>query len=183
MKILYVHGYGGSANGESSQLLKKVLSEKFDNVEIEAPAIPLEEPEKAFDTIRECAKGKDLIIASSLGAFYAMQVPIICKILINPALPENIEKNIDGVSKDFIKELKEIYKEFFDVYIDYEYMYESFFIVGEKDNIAPNKNFLLENFYKDRVFDADMGHKLDENGANKVVEVIEKIRRDKLFCL
>lgn len=92
MNVMYVHGYGGSENGSSSQLVKKVLNEYYDDVKVFAPEIPLK-TKGVIKFINDFVKDNniDLIIASSLGAFFTIGTyDVVPKIVINPALPENL---------------------------------------------------------------------------------------------
>lgn len=90
LKILYIHGYGATENSTTGSEIQRKLGEKahvfmpgfsndlvlFENME--------QNIQKASDFVRE--NDIDLVIASSMGGFTAMQVAGVKKILINPAM-------------------------------------------------------------------------------------------------
>ena len=92
-KVIYVHGLGGSGNGSSARNIKKMLGEEH---EFSAGTYDLLNPAAAFNRIMEDAKSADIVIASSLGAFYAASLPLEkTMLLLNPCLePENVIKGI-----------------------------------------------------------------------------------------
>ena len=88
MKILYVHGLGSTAGGNTVTN----LGEMFTTDEIISHDVPID-PMKAVQAVREWSHDCDLVIGSSLGGFYA-QFADCPKVLINPALQpvENLMK-------------------------------------------------------------------------------------------
>ena len=80
---IYIHGLGGSGSGSSAKNVKKALSslsdtnKAFKNLfggeefSFSAGTYDLLKPEQAFPQIQADMKKADLVIASSLGAFYA----------------------------------------------------------------------------------------------------------------
>ena len=92
-KIIYIHGLGGSGNGSSARNIKKALDGKC---EFFAGTYDLLTPEKAFGQIKNDIQDKDIVIASSLGAFYAACLTE-CKtmLLLNPCLEP--EKSISKI--------------------------------------------------------------------------------------
>ena len=182
IKILYVHGYLGSGNGHSSELIRKEFDSRGIPVVLDAPDFPVIKPEETKDKIRDLIEKSryDCIVASSLGAFYSMQIPGIKKILVNTAMPENLKKIRDldpeqnpGLSSEFISTLEKEKENFFSEVFNEEYKKETYLIYGTRDIIAPNEEF-LKLYYNDesRVFHIDMEHKMDEQGSKKVFELI-----------
>lgn len=92
-KAIYIHGLGGRGNGSSAQNVKKLLETEY---EFSAATYNLLNPEQAFGQIQKDASDTGLVVASSLGAFYAASVNICTPILLlNPCLePEHVIKNI-----------------------------------------------------------------------------------------
>ena len=91
-KAIYIHGLGGSGSGSSAKNIKKMLETVWPGeYEFSANTYNLLEPKQAFEQIQKDVKSADLVIASSLGGFYAVSVPVCTKILLlNPCLePEN----------------------------------------------------------------------------------------------
>lgn len=183
IKVLYVHGYLGSGNGHSSQLIRREFESQGIPVSIEAPQFSVTEPEKMHEVLLKLIEENnyDYVVASSLGAFYVMQIPGIKKILINIALPDNLRQikardpannpNLTSLFLDCIEQAKE---QFFSGVFNDNIKHETFVIFGNRDDIAPNEVFLKQYFNdKSRIFYLDMGHKLDEIGARKVIEIIK----------
>ena len=182
IRILYVHGYLGSGNGHSSRLIQQEFALRGVPCELDAPDFPVTKPEEMKKQINHLIDGKryDYIVASSLGAFYCMQISGIQKILVNIALPENLEriKESDpgqhpGLTAKFFAEINKEKEAFFSEILDANFIQETYVIYGTKDSIASNEKF-LRRYYTDgsRVFHIDMEHKLDENGASTVFNII-----------
>lgn len=165
IKILYVHGYNGHPDGSSAQLLRKVLKEKNIKAIVDAPAIPFLEPEKVAKFIEE-QEDYDLIVASSLGAFFSMIKGEACKILVNVAKPEDLLKIEPNISKEYIDSL---YKARGMVLGHQE---KTAFIFGSRDTIAQNKSYIEENYFYRLSKTIDMDHHLDEVGINAVCNTI-----------
>jgi len=176
-KILYVHGLNGHENGNASKLVDEALSKIGISYTLDAPQFPVTNPQLMSEDVFKILRGYDIIIASSLGAFYAMQCSGDFKSLINPALPENIEKlNDPSITADTLVYLKALKDQFFNDYLDDEFDCESYFIFGDDDNLAPNSTF-FESYYhsKGQAYHVKMGHKVDEVGAEKVAEIVKSI--------
>lgn len=182
IKILYVHGYLGSGNGHSSRLLRQEFISRGIPCILDAPDFPVTRPMETRTMIEKLIEEKvyDCIVASSLGAFYSMQIPSIKKILVNIALPENLMEikasdpdHNQGLSDDFFSEINREKDVFFSEIFDNDFRRQSYVVYGTRDSIAPNEGF-LKKYYNDesRVFHIDMEHKLDEEGARKVFELI-----------
>ena len=138
MKILYVHGFLGKANGESSKILKKI----FNDSEIDAPNIPFMNPEESVRLIRDLSPNYDLIIASSLGAFYSMQQSGTYKILINPAIPKDLVEINGQLDSEYIKKLEDQFSKFYSL-VDFEQKNETYLLFGINDTIAKNNKKTL----------------------------------------
>lgn len=182
LRILYVHGYLGSAHGHSSELIRHEFDSRGIPHILDAPGFnvtnPIETKKRIISLIE--TKHYDYVVASSLGAFYTMQIPDIKKILINPALPENLMRIRDldpnnncDLTSEFFYEIDREKDVFFSEFFNAEFRQNSYVIYGTRDMIAPNEDF-LEQYYNDesRVFHVDMEHKLDEKGAYKVFQII-----------
>lgn len=92
-KAVYIHGLGGSGEGSSSKNIHKFLDGKY---EVSSSTYDLLQPKEAFAKIQKDAENADLIIASSLGGFYASCLNVEGKvILLNPCLmPQEVIKDI-----------------------------------------------------------------------------------------
>ena len=182
VKILYVHGYLGSGNGHSSRLLRQEFISRGIPCILDAPDFPVTRPKEMRTMIKKLVeeKGYDCIVASSLGAFYSMQIPIIKKILVNIALPENLmqirasdPEHNQGLSDEFFSEVNREKDVFFSEIFDKSFRRQSYVVYGTRDRIAPNEGF-FKQYYNDesRICHVDMEHKLDEKGTRKVFELI-----------
>ena len=80
---MYLHGYGSSGMSHTVDYLRKLMPE----CEIIAPDIPVD-PQEALPYLRQlCARYMpDLVIGTSMGAMYAMQMHDHKRICVNPAL-------------------------------------------------------------------------------------------------
>jgi len=175
--VLYVHGLNGHENGSASKLVKEALKEKGIKAIVDAPRFRVTDPAKMQELLTKEIEAHDIVIASSLGAFYTMQQKGKPKILINPALPENIEKlNDKGVTPELLQELESQKAQFF-ANLDDDVKAETTFIFGDQDTLAPNSQFFESQYQQpDKAFHVDMGHKVDEIGAAKVAEIVAGLK-------
>lgn len=178
-KILYVHGYGGTADGASSKLIKKMFSDAGIDVEIDAPSFPLDNPRACVELISKRSIGKDLVIGSSFGALMCMFLAGPRKLLINPAIPDDIRKlNVD-YSEDTLKSLDADLNKLLNDYVDVEFKNSTYFIFGKTDVVAKNKSLIEKFYYADNIFELDMGHSMVESVAKDFIDVFNKLVEDK----
>ena len=167
MKILFIHGFDGKTNGESYNILTKT----FPNAEIVALDIDFNDVDDLMQKYWD-AGSFDYIIANSYGAFFAMQIQGNGKkILINPALPEDVARITNG-NYDITKsnKLKDV---FFNEMLDGEFVEETTFIFGINDELVNNKEFFKNTIYcNSKYYDFDMGHKLTEDCATHILNGI-----------
>lgn len=185
MKVLYIHGLGGAANGRVANILREELAKEY---VIEAPEIPID-PKEAVEYVRDITFNSDydLIVASSLGAFYAMFAPShIKKILINPAIyaDEYIEKFIgkgihqfrkprsDGkreytIDDTYISELSELKRR---MYIDDEdkIMFRCY-VSKDDELLIDNYKNCEKFFYKRTIHYINGPHSIDENELKNII--------------
>lgn len=87
-KAVYIHGLGGSGNGSSAANVRKALVSEY---EFSASTYDLLKPKESLERIKKDVEGADLVIASSLGGFYASVLDGENKIiLLNPCLMPDI---------------------------------------------------------------------------------------------
>ena len=81
-KIMYVHGFGSSAQSGTVKLLRQLMPQ----AEVAAEDLPIH-PEEAMTLLRDMCKKEqpDLIIGSSMGGMYTEMLYGYDRILVNPA--------------------------------------------------------------------------------------------------
>lgn len=193
MKIFYVHGIGSSGGGNTAKMIEKY----FKTATVISPDIPVD-PIEAYNFIKETAVDCDIIVGASLGGFYAMMVPGIYKILINPAInADETVANVIGfgeheffsyredgaktytVDDEFVRKLTELKDKFFNEYFDYEYKDETYGIFGRNDTVTDERKTFLEKWRNYRFYEEDFGHRMTETVFKKtVVPIIEKIKTE-----
>lgn len=175
INVLYVHGIGSAGGGNTVELFKKY----FPYYHIDSPDIP-ENPNEAITFLRGIANNYDIVIGTSLGGFYAMQLFGPMKILINPAMdaPNSIanigmgehpyfKHRKDGkttyiIDTTYIDTLKKLYNEFFNNCFDFESKLETYAIFGNNDTVCNCQELFKEKYYKENMVTADFGHRMTE---------------------
>ncbi len=190
IKILYVHGYMGSGNGNASKLVRAALDRRGIAYRLDAPEFPVTEPDQMDEKLKELIPQCDYVVASSMGAFYAMQYSERLTILVNPALPENLRTIRDkeagqhpDLTDELLARLEEDKERFFDMTLGLfgdEYVFASYFVFGDRDDIAGNEAFFSRYYpLESHVFHADMGHIMEAAGAERVADIIEKLEAER----
>ncbi len=189
IKILYVHGYMGRENGNASTRVRAALDRRGIAYQLDAPQFPVTEPDQMDGKLKELILKYDYIVASSMGAFYAMQYSECLMILVNPALPENLRTIRDkepgqhlDLTDELLDRLEKDKEYFFDTVLGIfgdEYVHTTYFVFGSEDNIAGNEA-LFDRYYpsESNKKTVKMGHVMEDVGAEKVVDIIEKLETD-----
>lgn len=169
MNILYIHGFQGSGQSNSCQVLKNTLT--TDNVF--TPDIPTK-PKDAIEFIDKFIKDNniDIIIGTSLGGLYTKQFTIP-KIIVNPAfvfpfkegnytfftnrLDGKTNFDIDTDDILYIKELQSNCK-----YVVPEYTGLSHILIGTEDELIDFNSLSLGDYTNayDNISYAKFGHRL-----------------------
>lgn len=196
MKILYLHGLGST--GKKSKVYESLctLYDFKEDDTLEAPELPID-PYEAIGVVKHYYREykPDLVIASSLGAFYALQFCGAYKILINPALKpvENILSGIgwgrhsvvnereDGVkeyeiNKDFINKLMTLENNFYANILDMEIRHESYALLSSKDELFNNIDTWNTNFYTNHAKLIDSKHRFNkDNVRDYLIPLIKEV--------
>ena len=183
LRILYVHGYMGSENGSASQLIRAELDRRGINYTLNAPQFDPTDPEGMKKDLERYMEEADLVIASSMGAFYVMQATGPTRILINPALPANLKKIHDEkpesnpkLTEELLKTLQTEIDRFFEKGIDEESISQTYLVFGTRDTVAGNEEEFCKYYIDDsHIFHVDMEHKVDASGAKTVCDIIERL--------
>ena len=197
MKILYIHGLGSSGNSRTA----RILQEHYKDSDVYNPDIPFE-PERALRFIQALTQRvrPDIVVASSLGAFYAMQLSSQKKILINPAIYADIdlEKSIGkGTYKYFSKRhdfidtytiddkylssLKEMREWFFnECMIDDDFSYKMYGLFGTRDELFSHIKDFKEEFPYAKLETHEFGHRLEESDIKDyLIPLIDRVLKDR----
>lgn len=177
LKILYVHGYLGSGNGNSSRRIKSILESRGAEFTLDAPQFPVTnhaEMKKKLQSLID-SNGYDWVVASSMGGFYTLCADAPQRILVNPAMPENLlairekdPENNPELTDGLLKELEQDREDF----LKNGKRKNLYIIFGTRDTIAPNESYVRKICPEAQAFTLDMEHRLDENGAEKVCDII-----------
>lgn len=197
MKILYIHGLGSSGQSRTA----KVLQNHYKEYIVYNPDIPFE-PIEALNFVRELAYSlkPDIVIATSLGAFYAMQISNQKKILINPAMYADIDleksiglgtykyfskrvNNIDTytIDKEYLAKLKEMREWFFGYcMIDDEFSKGALGLFGLKDELFSHIEDFKEDYPFAKVLSGNFSHRLEEKDIfDYLIPQIDKMLNNK----
>ena len=177
IRILYVGG--GSENDNADKLIKAELDKRGISYSFDAPEFALGDPGKMANlSLFADSSQYEYIIASSLGAFYSLPVSGSFRILINPVLPSNLSAD-QGFNADFLDKLRICQDYYLNVYHNNENSFDTYLIFGALDDIARNEEF-FKKYYNDEnhILHIDMGHNLNEAGAEKVCGIIEMLEKE-----
>ena len=188
-KVMYVHGFGSSAQTGTVSRLRQVLC----NATIIAEDMPLH-PQEAIDLLHQLCEQErpDLIIGTSMGGMYAEQLYGYDRILLNPAfciadtMAEHgmmgaqtfFNPRKDGVQKFFVdnnlvKEYRKVSEQRFNGVNDDERR-RVWGLFGDADNLVHTFDLFHEHYPKALHFHGE--HRMDEcSYMHAVVPVIRWI--------
>lgn len=199
MKLLYLHGIGSGANSRTPRELRKY----FPDIEIIAPELP-SRPKEAVRFIKDNYAFDDdieLVIGTSLGGFYALNLVMVKKILVNPAMYADVDiSNTLGYGKQeflcersngeqeycidesFINELTEIRRRIYerDILrpdrIDHNLINETYALFGKSDGVVGHYDDFCEVFNKEHAFSFSGEHRLTPDEIkDELVPLIKKV--------
>lgn len=166
--VLYIHGLGSSANSRTAKALKAYLGNR---VNFFAHTWDLTDS-GTYKAINKYVADNNIqiVIASSLGAFYAMGITdSVAKILINPCMKPSIEiEKLTDLSHEqiehFVRLERKIYGD-----VDAETRMCTFAGFGEQDELF-NYQALFRKTYGNNMVVVPGFHRLGEASLYKVVE-------------
>jgi hypothetical protein len=183
LKILYIHGFNGSENGSSAQLVSSELKKQFipEALIFNAPQFSndLNQIDLNISKIKAESSEYDLIIASSYGALCTVlsQVSIPC-IFINPCLqPSKTFQRLTTIS-DSLHEKLLCYERLISSCI----MDNQYYIFSDNDNlfgenmVKENKHLVLSKLKSKHVSCLSCSsHKIDSQISSSIINVIFKL--------
>lgn len=191
MNILYLHGFGSSGNSATVEILRKYFKDDL----ILAPDIPVNIKD-GITFVRQYFREHqvDLIIGTSLGGFYAMNLGGVKKVVINPAMfpfqdLRKIAINGGGYLTDYAHDKKiawdvynayndveKIQNEFYDIVKDNETVNETYALFGTDDDVISHSDAFVAMFNPKKCEQFVGGHRLNEELiANTLVPFVQKV--------
>ena len=169
-KILYIHGLGSDSNSGTGNYIKEFLK---DDYEVIIPSWDLiSDP---FDTIKAINKfilenDISLVIASSLGAFFALnQNPEIRRILINPCLEPSVQiPKLIELKESQINSFRLAENNMVESIIPSSNL-NIFAGLGDKDELF-NYQDLFRERYGNNMIVVEGGHKLPKDSLEEVIK-------------
>lgn len=193
MKIMYVHGIGSNGKGNTVTMMKKYLT----NHEIYSFDIPAD-PDEAIKFIKDKCNELNInvLVGTSLGGFYVMQIYGVQKILINPAIKAFETANIIGIGthdylceredgiptytidEKFIEKLRTQFDRHMNN-IDEEVSKETYGLFGVQDDVCDFRQE-FKNVYGTKQFWEDyFGHRMTEEVfKNTFIPIFEQVEKD-----
>ena len=186
MKIMYIHGFGSSAESGTVKRLRELLPDAV----VVADDVPLQ-PQDAIAMLHKMAdrENPDIIIGTSMGGMYAEQLHGYDRILVNPAfqiadtMKEHgmmgnqtyFNRRRDGVQQfvvtnALVKDFRTINEQCFQ-HPDPEHVWGLF---GDHDPVVHTRSLFLEHYPRAINFHGE--HRLNEHTLiNYIVPLIRRI--------
>lgn len=176
MKILYIHGLNSSKESTTGQHVKEYLkSHDMENVKLVRETFDLLDVKNTRNRIMNIVtrQGIDLVIASSLGAFYALDLAeVVMKIVINPCMMPSMEipKLVPDVDPKIIQEFKKMEASIYSS-IDGEVKEMTRAAFGTHDELFSYKMF-YKSKYGNRFMTVNSGHRPDKHVLFDILAVL-----------
>ena len=198
-KILFAHGFASSGASGTVMTLRQMLyhsaaSDTGDEVRVVAPDLPVM-PLEAMEMLRQLAADEqpDLILGTSMGAFYAEQLRGFRRILVNPSFQmarlltfggmgrrEFRNKRADGahdfkVDKEMIAQFRTLEKESFKG-IDAEEKGRVWGLFGDKDKKVSHQKDFIKHYGREHFIVFDGEHFLNDKVLSRsVLPVVRQV--------
>ena len=173
-KILYIYGYGGSAQGSTCTMLRRLVPEGY---MVESFTYTQADFAKARQEILGYIRehGIDLVVGSSLGGFIALTLNGIPRIVVNPCWYPGEELPLIDVPHEIVRTYAP-YDHWVQEHITEEDrpMVHAFF--GDRDELFGEKYIahFLRHYPQEQCHRIPSGHHLSEEGAREIVGWIDK---------
>ena len=198
-QILFAHGFASSGASGTVMTLRQMLyhsaaSDTGDEVRVVAPDLPVM-PLEAMEMLRQLAADEqpDLILGTSMGAFYAEQLRGFRRILVNPSFQmarlltfggmgrrEFRNKRADGahdfkVDKEMIAQFRTLEKESFKG-IDAEEKGRVWGLFGDKDKKVNHQKDFIKHYGREHFIVFDGEHFLNDKVLSRsVLPVVRQV--------
>ena len=198
-KILFAHGFASSGASGTVMTLRQMLyhsaaSDTGDEVRVVAPDLPVM-PLEAMEMLRQLAADEqpDLILGTSMGAFYAEQLRGFRRILVNPSFQmarlltfggmgrqEFRNKRADGahdfkVDKEMIAQFRTLEKESFKG-IDAAEKGRVWGLFGDKDKKVNHQKDFIKHYGREHFIVFDGEHFLNDKVLSRsVLPVVRQV--------
>ena len=198
-KILFPHAFASSGASGTVMTLRQMLyhsaaSDTGDEVRVVAPDLPVM-PLEAMEMLRQLAADEqpDLILGTSMGAFYAEQLRGFRRILVNPSFQmarlltfggmgrqEFRNKRADGahdfkVDKEMIAQFRTLEKESFKG-IDAEEKGRVWGLFGDKDKKVNHQKDFIKHYGREHFIVFDGEHFLNDKVLSRsVLPVVRQV--------
>ena len=198
-KILFAHGFASSGASGTVMTPRQMLyhsaaSATGDEVRVVAPDLPVM-PLEAMEMLRQLAADEqpDLILGTSMGAFYAEQLRGFRRILVNPSFQmarlltyggmgrrEFRNKRADGahdfkVDKEMIAQFRTLEKESFKG-IDAEEKGRVWGLFGDKDKKVNHQKDFIKHYGREHFIVFDGEHFLNDKVLSRsVLPVVRQV--------
>ena len=198
-KILFAHGFASSGASGTVMTLRQMLyhsaaSDTGDEVRVVAPDLPVM-PLEAMEMLRQLAADEqpDLILGTSMGAFYAEQLRGFRRILVNPSFQmarlltfggmgrrEFRNKRADGahdfkVDKEMIAQFRTLEKESFKG-INAEEKELVWGLFGDKDKKVNHQKDFVKHYGREHFIVFDGEHFLNDKVLSRsVLPVVRQV--------
>lgn len=172
-KILYIYGYGGSSKGNSFLTFKRLLPQ-YDVHCIDYNQTDCKIARKQLQEYIENEK-IDLIISSSLGAFIALTLGNVPKVIVNPCIYPSVELPTIEVPQHLI----DTYKPFEDMVLspDEATKMKTYGFFSTHDELMGTKYVdAFKEVYPNIRFLENCGHRLTEEAiSNEIIPLLPQL--------
>ena len=167
-KIAYIHGYNGSPNGVSFNILSKYVNKNYELIWIN-----YDEENIDIDSLKLELKslGISKVIGSSLGGFIALNFGNeFKKIVFNPCMKPSVELPKLGASEKMVTKYASLENKFFSNLQGNEFdKATTYGFFGDSDELfGPyGYKFLFKSYYRN-AYNIKCGHQIEDSAIKKI---------------
>ena len=176
MKILYVHGYNGKADGDTFKMLSRIAKVVSDDIEIVGAEYNQYDCDEAHEQIikKFYDEQADIIVGSSLGGFLVMTcTEIKHRIVFNPCLSPAYELPKLGMPVEYANSYKDWVKKATNTNDTTVYG-----VFTKQDEVLGDKyKTKFEQILNTVSISIDGNHSMNEHAASIIISICNKIIR------